>query len=188
MSPTSYRPGRFTIEGLDGVFEGYTSGRLWNGWATPVFELDAALRIADAFRVQVSPDGPYLADYDADGDTFVFQDPYDDEPVTYASMSLLVDGGPVTVYPLGTDVWTWQERDRPRIELPAPRPITLRLVYEAGPDPLTGDLLPREEETVTVEAPTPEIAARCTMRHARIDARGRLVRHYTSEGHQIYGA
>ena len=30
----------FTIDGFDYVYIGYTSGRRWNGWATPYFESD----------------------------------------------------------------------------------------------------------------------------------------------------
>ena len=35
----------FTIDGFDYVYIGYTSGRRWNGWATPYFEFAEALEV-----------------------------------------------------------------------------------------------------------------------------------------------
>ena len=35
----------FTIDGFDHIYIGYTSGRRWNGWATPHFEFAEALEV-----------------------------------------------------------------------------------------------------------------------------------------------
>ena len=34
-----WRRTRFSLDGLDGSFEGWTNGELWNGWDRPFFEL-----------------------------------------------------------------------------------------------------------------------------------------------------
>lgn len=39
----------FTIGDYPKAYIGYTSGRLWNGWATPYFELEEAKRVAVGF-------------------------------------------------------------------------------------------------------------------------------------------
>lgn len=108
----SWRPARFTIDGLDGLFEGYTDGRRWNGWACPVFARDEADRIAKAFRAQPGPDGPFEARYAADSDAFIFCDPADDpqdEPLAFHSRRVETADGPLTLYFVGTSYWTWDE-------------------------------------------------------------------------------
>ena len=40
----------FTIGEYPKAYIGYTSGRLWNGWATPAFELAEAKRVAEGFN------------------------------------------------------------------------------------------------------------------------------------------
>ena len=172
------RPGVFTLDGVDGACEGLTSGATWNGWATPLFERAAAARIAGALG----------GTYDGEADAFLFDDGVN-EPLVCPATVVRVDGDDVIAYPVGTRAWTWQESDPPAATpLPSPRPITPRLVFEAGTDPLTGEDLPREEETVTVEAPTPEHAARRAMLHARTNPRGRLVCYATADGTPVYAA
>src|SRR4051812_22468189 len=51
----------FWLEGVDGVFEGWTDGRHWNGWAMPHFERSEAERVARAFA----------GCYDANRDAFI---------------------------------------------------------------------------------------------------------------------
>jgi hypothetical protein len=45
-----YRRGVFTIEGVVGEFDGWTTGESWNGWAKPAFEFDTAQKVAKAFE------------------------------------------------------------------------------------------------------------------------------------------
>ena len=40
----------FTIGEYPKAYIGYTSGKLWNGWATPAFELTEAKRVAEGFN------------------------------------------------------------------------------------------------------------------------------------------
>ena len=61
--------GKFTID--DEFFvTGYTDGQTWNGWATPIFELDEAKKIIEWVNEVKHPDVP-LSFYDEDTDTFV---------------------------------------------------------------------------------------------------------------------
>ena len=40
----------FTIDGIAPAYIGYTSGRLWNGWATPYFEVNEAFAVMKDFN------------------------------------------------------------------------------------------------------------------------------------------
>lgn len=64
---------------------------------------------------------------------------------------------------------------------------TIQVVCEAGEDPLTGEWLPREEETFLVEAPTIQRARTLATRNMGISARGRLLRCYDTEGNELLG-
>ena len=88
--PQIYEKGLFSIDGLDGPYEGYSSGEHWNGWACPVFERDEAKRIAASFRTQSERHGlpgEFEARFDEDADAFLFRDPEDD-PLRSLSESL----------------------------------------------------------------------------------------------------
>lgn len=181
------RPGTFFLDGVAGTFPGFTSGETWNGWATPLFSRDVALQIAAALRsTPTSTEGPMELRYDEDEDAFVLHDPfYPDEPTVWEATH--DPSVPQPLYPIGTWTWTWEERDAPATP-PSPDVTyhTLLVTYEVGPDPLTGEMLPEERETITLAAPTPEAAARVCMGHARISPRGRLVRYHTLDGRQIF--
>lgn len=94
-----------------GAFDGYGDGDSWNGWACPVFERDAADRIAEAFRAQGDASVPFEARYDPETDEYVFRDPEDDaddEPLTFGSGSIDAGDGPIPVWFIGTRYWTWE--------------------------------------------------------------------------------
>jgi len=63
---------------------------------------------------------------------------------------------------------------------------SVRLVCEAGPEPVTGEVLDRSEETITVEAPTAwDAKTRATMQMT-IRPMGRVLRAFDAEsGHEI---
>ena len=97
------RKGLFYIEGMhltEHKYTGYTDGDLWNGWSTPRFTKEEALKIADAFSEV------YKAEYDAAIDSFTFT--YD-EPETFAGIDEVIDGETVRLYPIGTWGWIWDE-------------------------------------------------------------------------------
>ncbi|MDQ3257151.1 MAG: hypothetical protein M3R15_25215 [Acidobacteriota bacterium] len=40
----------FSLEAIEGRFEGYTQGESWNGWACPYFDSEQAKRIVKAWK------------------------------------------------------------------------------------------------------------------------------------------
>ena len=43
----------FVIEDWFGPYPGYTTGERWNGWATPYFEYEVALRMVEDWKSDV---------------------------------------------------------------------------------------------------------------------------------------
>ncbi|HEX9951970.1 MAG TPA: hypothetical protein VGB53_09400 [Rubricoccaceae bacterium] len=109
-----YRRGTFVLDATEVPYEGYTDGTTWNGWACPVFELEAARRIAADFLelgAGFPEEGQYRAAYDEASDRFTLYDPVNDDEATYGPDTIDVDGQSITIYPIGTREWTWEEDD-----------------------------------------------------------------------------
>lgn len=71
---TGMRPGRFSIDGIDCVFEGLWDGTRWNGWAVPHFDLATTARILGAvagMSVSQDPDNPTRFEYDPETPGFL---------------------------------------------------------------------------------------------------------------------
>lgn len=97
-----FRRVKFSLEGLDGSFTGWTDGTDWNGWATPHFESAEAQRLIDTL-------GKDVAEYDPATDAFTTRmEPSEPENWT-AEIIHLPDGGAVKVYPIGAGSWIWEE-------------------------------------------------------------------------------
>lgn len=71
------------------AFEGMKLQGKWNGWERPVFELEEAKKIAEAFGLK----------YCSASDTFSFEE---------ESFKAIYHEGK-KVYPIGTDMWCWTE-------------------------------------------------------------------------------
>lgn len=86
------------------IFEGYTDGSLWNGWATPRFSFDEAIRIVKMFGFK--PEEVHRVQEHA----FKFPDP--DEPEEYFGELIETPDRPegIWLYPIGTRAWTWREK------------------------------------------------------------------------------
>lgn len=97
----------------DQLFEGYTDGRLWNGWACPYFTKTEAEKLVQAWRTL-----GYKADYDSDADMYRFA-PLDGEeniPVDLADEEKTEHFGAVDMdrqklYPIGSGAWIWDVAD-----------------------------------------------------------------------------
>lgn len=94
----------FTIDGFDAIFEGYTQGQHWNGWACPYFTKEVAGKI-----MQVNNKShdfkAYQMHYDKEQDAFIRQEDEGDEP--YVMKGIDIDG--MHLYPIGTMCWIWDD-------------------------------------------------------------------------------
>ncbi len=88
----------------DQVFDGYTAGEEWNGWACPYFTYDQACRIVEAHRRH-----GWEAHYDPVKDEFVFSFERDGLPDPDAFPAVHI--GEDKFYPIGAFGWIWSEAD-----------------------------------------------------------------------------
>ncbi|HOX58189.1 MAG TPA: hypothetical protein PLC99_14990 [Verrucomicrobiota bacterium] len=93
-----YRAGVFCLEGEDSQFQGWTKGELWNGWATPCFELEVAHKVAAMVP------GSRL---DSARDAFVTRN--QEEELWQGQSIVTTDGRLLKVYPIGACAWCWDE-------------------------------------------------------------------------------
>ena len=94
----------FTIDGFDNPHIGYTSGRRWNGWATPYFEVDEALKIMEEFNKER---GEKMV-YDEEVDSFrVAETEYTDEEI-WKGTNYDTEEGIKHLYGIGAYSWVWE--------------------------------------------------------------------------------
>ena len=94
------RPGKFTIDTFgDAVFDGFTTGETWNGWAHPHFTALQAQRIVEAHNAQGGK-----AWYDDAQDAFSFE-MGEDEVDTFPAET--IEGK--KYWPVGAGCWIWEE-------------------------------------------------------------------------------
>ena len=96
------RKTRFAIDGYEGTFEGYTNGRIWNGFACPCFTKEVGMEICRANN-EVN-DATYHMWYDEKTDSFIRLDDMF-EPEVFTGVD--VDG--MHLYPIGYACWIWDE-------------------------------------------------------------------------------
>jgi len=102
----------FSIEPLEGqVFEGFTMGDRWNGWACPFFTKEEGHQLVRAWNA-----AGCQADYDPLSDLFRFAlldeigNPtpnLGDEEAAERFGPVMIDG--MTLYPIGAGAWIWDE-------------------------------------------------------------------------------
>ena len=92
----------FTIDGFDAIFEGYTDGRHWNGWACPYFTKEVGMEICRANNTV--NDLAYHMSYNEKTDSFIrLDDAF--EPEVFDSVD--IDG--LHLYPIGNMCWIWDD-------------------------------------------------------------------------------
>ena len=65
-STSEFQSARFSIDSLpETIFEGFTTGETWNGWACPYFTHKVAVTVLEASR-----NNGYLWSYDVEADAF----------------------------------------------------------------------------------------------------------------------
>lgn len=96
----------FTIDGIAPAYIGFTSGRLWNGWATPFFEVNEALAVMEDFNKNA--ENPMQ--YDERFDRFIV---IDSEGLQYEPLeewkgkNIQTDEGIKHLYGIGAYCWVW---------------------------------------------------------------------------------
>lgn len=98
----------FGMEGIEGgIYEGFTNGDRWNGWACPYFTLEVGKKIMTDLKGQAE----YTwADYNKEHDEFITN--YEGligDSETWEGMDIEVEGEIVHVYPIGAFGWVWSE-------------------------------------------------------------------------------
>ena len=102
---------RFTMDVRGGKpFEGWTNGDNWNGWATPWFEYGEAIKLVDCYN-QLDWQPAKKAWYDIMTDQFCFIPDGETEPECYSAETIDAEGLKVKAYPIGTQVWIWEQVD-----------------------------------------------------------------------------
>ena len=93
----------FTIDGFDYVYIGYTSGRRWNGWATPYFEFAEALEIMHDYNECTETSMQYDKVYDQ----FYILDKESDEFEVWKGKDYNTTEGIKHLYGIGAYSMTW---------------------------------------------------------------------------------
>ncbi len=98
----SMKAATFIIDALPGhVFNGFTQGETWNGWARPFFTFDEAQNIVSAHK-----EHGRNAYYDKESDGFAFEVALSKGDYDIFS-SVEVEG--IKLYPVGAGCWIWEE-------------------------------------------------------------------------------
>ena len=95
----------FTIGEYPKAYIGYTSGRLWNGWATPYFEKEEAIRVAEGFNECAE----FPMQYDEVYDQFYILDTETSDLETWKGEDILTNEGIKHLYGIGAYSLTWDE-------------------------------------------------------------------------------
>lgn len=95
----------FTIGEEPQAYIGYTSGKRWNGWATPHFELEEAKRVAEGFNKCAE----YPMQYDNIYDQFYILDTETKELETWKGTDIPTAEGIKKLYGIGAYSWVWDE-------------------------------------------------------------------------------
>lgn len=95
----------FTIGEYPKAYIGYTKGDRWNGWATPRFEKEEALRVAEGFNEMAE----YPIQYDKVYDQFYMLDLENAELITWKGTDVHTDEGIKHLYDIGAYWWVWEE-------------------------------------------------------------------------------
>ena len=95
----------FTIDGFDHVYIGYTSGRRWNGWATPHFEFAEALEVMEDYNECAENSMQYDEIYDQ----FYVLDKDSGELEIWKGECYKTDEGIKHLYGIGAYSWVWDD-------------------------------------------------------------------------------
>lgn len=106
----------FTIDGFKYPHIGFTEGKRWNGWATPYFEIDEAIKIMEEFNKDLPEE---FIMYDEGIDAFTHK--IDDEIEEWKGRNYLTDEGIKHLYGIGAYSWVWEDTTESDIRAVAQR-------------------------------------------------------------------
>jgi hypothetical protein len=86
------------------VFDAWTEGESWNGWAVPYFEPATAQHLLNIYRQQNGEDSAW---YDSAADEYCFRVNGSIEVERYGSLILKAGDQPWKLYPIGARCWIW---------------------------------------------------------------------------------
>lgn len=95
----------FTIDGFNYPYIGYTSGRLWNGWATPRFEFAEAVEIMKDYNKYAETP----IQYDEVYDQFYILDKETAELEVWKGENYNTTEGIKHLYGIGAYSWVWDD-------------------------------------------------------------------------------
>ena len=101
------RKSAFAICDNHNAYIGYTSGRLWNGWATPYFTLEEAQKL----QVDWNENAESPMFYDVTKDEFRVQYDGDDVPYIWKGEDIETADGVKHLYGIGAYSHIWDELD-----------------------------------------------------------------------------
>ncbi|MDQ1612120.1 MAG: hypothetical protein QOG00_2051 [Pyrinomonadaceae bacterium] len=101
------RETKFSIDTLGNrLFDGFTIGEEWKGWACPYFTFEQSLRVVKAFNENEWFDGgKVIAHYNAEKDMFRFFFESTGESDDFTAND--IEGQ--KLYPIGASCWIWEE-------------------------------------------------------------------------------
>ena len=95
----------FTIDSFADAYIGYTSGYLWNGWATPYFEKDEAERVVASYN-ELAELPIY---YDAKIDAFKIDELMGFDGTEWQGEDIQTEDGIKHLYGIGAYSWVWDD-------------------------------------------------------------------------------
>ena len=98
------RKTRFVIDTNEKSYEGYTDGRLWNGWECPWFTKE----VAEEMMRDLNKEG-VAAKYDLETDSYIVQAEEWDQPDVFDGADVKTEDGVQHLYPIGAWCWIWDE-------------------------------------------------------------------------------
>ena len=95
----------FTIDGYKYPHIGYTTGRRWNGWATPNFEADEAFAVMREFNE--TAETPMY--YNEETDTFYVNATEYNDADEWKGRNCQTEDGLKHLYGIGAFSWVWED-------------------------------------------------------------------------------
>lgn len=101
----------FKIDGIPGIYVGYTFNHRWNGWGCPCFTKPIAMKIMHA--INQLKDETLRLEYDPTDDTFmeISTDGSGTYTDIYATSQIETESGYADVYHIGAFGWCWQKHE-----------------------------------------------------------------------------